>query len=255
MFVATEFADCQFEGCEFTQCEFNNAQFRNCRLQNVTFKSGCSGPIYFEDCQFIGCTFADGTAVQAPVWSFVGCRFDADCRILQAKLGIRGSGNANIVSFEDCTTEGLIASFLTGPWIGIDPAHVDGLERFRADPSRDPAVECLVRLLRPFFPSLVGPSGQHQARPYIRSSAIGRGAFPTGSPGAPALISALKAEGFSDGGRQGHLYAPWSSVVGAFDVQLRREMSAFLRNNGERGPAIERLLTRIRREGDWSLAI
>jgi len=253
MFVATEFTNCQFESCEFTQCEFTDAQFRNCRLKNVAFKSSCSGPIYFEDCEFIGCTFADGVAVQAPIWSFVGCRFDADCQISQAKLAIRGGGHANVASFAGSMTKGPIANLLSGAWIGIDTAHVDGVERVRPDSSSNPVEECLVRLLRPFFPSGVGPAGQHQARPYVRSSAIGRGAFPLGSPGAPDLISALKAEGFTDGGRQDHLYAPWSSVVGVFNVELRNEMSAFLRNR-ESGPATERLMNRIRREGNWPLA-
>ena len=250
MFVATEFANSQFEGCEFTQCDFNDARFRNCRLQNVTFKSSCSGPIYFEDCEFNDCTFADGIADQAPVWSFVGCRFNAKCQISQTRLAIRGGGNPNAASFEGCTTEGPIASLLSGAWIGIDPAHVEGIERVRSDSLGDPVEDCLVRTLKPFFPSRVGPSGQHQARSYIRSSAIGRGAFPPGSPGAPALISALKAEGFTSGGRQGHLYAPWSSVVGAFDVELRNEISIFLRNR-EQGPTIERLLDRIRQDGTW----
>jgi hypothetical protein len=253
MFVATEFANSQLENCRFTQCDFTDAQFRNCRLKNVEFKSGCSGPIYFEDCEFIECTFSDGIAVQAPVWSFVGCHFDADCQISQSKLAILGGGDANAASFEGCMTEGPIESLLAGEWIGIDAAHVDGIERVRPDSSGDPVEECLVRLLRPFFPSRVGPPGQHQARPYIRSSAIGRGAFPPGSPSAPALILALKAEGFTTGGRQGHLYAPWSSVAGALNVELRNEMSTFLRNR-ERGPAIERLLDRIRQDGTWTLA-
>ncbi len=250
IFVATEFANCRLEGCKFTQCDFADARFRNCRLTDVMFISHCVGKIHFEDCEFIGCTFADGSAAKAPIWRFVGCRFDANCRIQQTELAVLGGGNANVASFQDCTTERPGSSLLIGAWVGIDPTHVDGLEQVRPAPSSDPAEEGLVRLLRTFFPSRVGPAGQLQSRPYIRTSAIGRGAFPFGSPGAPALISALKSEGFSDGGRQGHLYAPWSSVVGAFNVELRNEMSAFLRH-GEQGPATQRLLDRIRRDGDW----
>jgi len=159
IFVATEFANCQFEGCEFTQCDFADATFRNCRLTDVTFKSRCLGPVHFENCEFIGCTFADGRAAQAPVWSFVCCRFDANCQIQQTELAILGGGNANVGSFQDCSTERPIVSLFSGEWTGIDSAHVEGLEQVQPDSSSAPEEECLVRLLRTFFPTRVGPAG------------------------------------------------------------------------------------------------
>jgi hypothetical protein len=118
------------------------------------------------------------------------------------------------------------------------------------DPDEDPAERCLARLLRSFFPTHVGEGNRRQARPYIRSSAVGRGSLPAGSPRAKDLIAALEALGFVDGGRRGHLYAPWSPAVGRKAPGLRSEISSYLRD-GSRGPSVEALLDRIRRAGHW----
>jgi hypothetical protein len=106
--------------------------------------------------------------------------------------------------------------------------------------------------LRPFFPSRTGTAGEVQARRYIRESAIGRGKFPPGSPQPKDLLGLLTAEGFTSGGRQGRLYAPWSSIVsaGGDDFRLRTELLAFLRND-RRGPTVERMLKRIRHLTGW----
>jgi hypothetical protein len=128
--------------------------------------------------------------------------------------------------------------------------HDHDLPGAEPHPDKDPAEQCLARLLRTFFPSHVGENSPHQARPYIRTSAVGRGALPPKSPRPVDLISALESLGFVDGGRQGHLYAPWSSVAGRKSARLRGEMSKFLRD-GTRSPAVEALLDRIRRVGNW----
>ena len=119
-------------------------------------------------------------------------------------------------------------------------------------PGRDPAEECLVRVLRAFFPTHVGAGDRHQARGYIRTSAIGRGSYPPGSPGPKDLIAALEAMGFSQRVHRGHLQAPWGRRGGSAPVRLRNEMSAFLRD-GRKGPGVLALLGRVRRGASWQL--
>lgn len=116
---------------------------------------------------------------------------------------------------------------------------------------RDAAEECLTRLLRTFFPSHVGAGSQHQARGYIRVSAIGRGTHPAGSPEARQLIAALEAVGFSRRVHREHLQTPWGSRGGRRYVEIRNELSAYLRD-GTRGPNVRALLDRIRREARWT---
>jgi hypothetical protein len=155
-----------------------------------------------------------------------------------------------VVRFEDCEVNGPVEAFLTGDYLYIDrPYRVSGLQRAGGGSLRDPAVDCLVRLLRPFFPSTV--SGEHQARPYIRTTAIGRGLMPEGAPEPKTLITILKSAGFTDGGREGHLYAPYSSVAGNKSPALRSELSAFLRDRTKRSATVSDLITRIRQNGTW----
>jgi hypothetical protein len=121
-------------------------------------------------------------------------------------------------------------------------------------PQPDPAEVCLTRLLRTFFPSNFGASARHQARGYIRTSAIGRGSYPQGSPGPKGLISALESLGFSQRVHRGHLQAPWGSRGRSRSLRLRNELSAFLRD-GRKGPNVRALLTRIRNEGRWATQV
>jgi hypothetical protein len=155
-----------------------------------------------------------------------------------------------VAVFQDSLTDDSLPALIQGDWAGIMHGAIEGIQQSHQAPARDLAVDCLRRLLRTFFPLRVGAGNQHQVRQYIRISAIGRGAFPTGSPNPAALASILKSEGFTDGGRSDHLYAPWSSVAGATRLELRNEMGAFLRT-GEMGSAIRRMLQRIRDEGSW----
>lgn len=133
-----------------------------------------------------------------------------------------------------------------------DPARGEerrpALEEAQVD---DPAERCLARLLRTFFPAHVGASARHQARGYIRTSAIGRGAYPPGSPDARGMIAALESVGFSRRVHRGHLQAPWGRRGGASAVPLRNELSAFLRD-GTKGPAVRSLIGRLRDQGRWS---
>ena len=114
----------------------------------------------------------------------------------------------------------------------------------------DPAEKCLSRVLLAFFPSHVGAARRHQARGYIRTSAIGRGSYPTGSPRPKELVSALVSMGFSRRSHRGHLQAPWGARSDPGSNRLMNELSSFLRT-GEKGPGVRALLERIRKEGRW----
>lgn len=118
--------------------------------------------------------------------------------------------------------------------------------------SEDHAELCVRAMLKPFFPVRAGTDGQRQARGYIRSSALGRGAMPSGSPSDGDLLSALESLGFSSGGRQAHVYAPWSGVGGASveGVELRNELLAFLAS-GTKSGRVAALLERVREAGNW----
>ena len=146
--------------------------------------------------------------------------------------------------------DGAMDCFLTGDSLYLDRLdQVDGLDRQGAGGVRDPAVDCLVCLLRPFFPSSV--SGEHQARPHIRTTAVSRGVMPEGAPEPKTLIAILKSAGFTDGGRAAHLSAPYSSVAGNKSQGLRSELSAFLRDRTRQSETVRDLLARIREKGNW----
>jgi hypothetical protein len=107
-------------------------------------------------------------------------------------------------------------------------------------------------MLKTFFPFRVGEGEQRQARRYIRSSALGRGVLPAGSPSQAELFQILEAEGFTTGGRAGHIYAPWSSVVGGGDdaIVFRTELMEYMQSKKE-GTTVKRMLERIRRAAKW----
>lgn len=250
MFVRTQFIGCRFNGCRFTQCDFTQASFVNCTFDDVRFEY-CDGPIHFEECERIRNTrFAEARSRELPAWVFSRCHFAGDSRVEQTGLP-RSDLYGPIIALNECTCEGEPNKVLVGPELGQDWRRFTGLRLRTAGPAADPAVECLRQLIRPFFPSRVGAPGTHQARDYIRSSAIGRGVLPDGSPSVTDLTGFLTAEGFTKGGRQGHLYAPWSDVAGATRVGLRSEFSAFLRNQNSRGSTIQQLLDKIRKAAGW----
>lgn len=114
----------------------------------------------------------------------------------------------------------------------------------------DPAELTLLGIISPFFPSHIGEC-DFQRRGYIRSSALGRGRFPAGAPGKQFMKQLLKSEGFSTGGREGHIYAPWSKVNGKKGADLRRDLDRFVRT-GAKSLVVERMLIKIRREARWN---
>ena len=242
---------CTLSGCEFQSCDFTGATFTGSRLAGVSFKY-CDGPILFENCTFEATRFEDMRAKALPALQFIGCTFDDETRIVQGAEVRSGVGYGPVASFEDCEGSSELADMLSGSMIGLDPRRTLGYSVLGAGPSRQPAVECLMAILKPFFPRRAGSDAQLQARPYIRSSAIGRGRLPTGAPTASALIDILFSEGFTDGGREAHVYAPWSPVAGAKDgsVELRTELLAFVRE-GRQGKTVKRLLGRIGRAASW----
>jgi hypothetical protein len=247
-------------GCEFTNCviqdvrlesvDLTQAAFSNCRFERVAFV-GCDGPIRFDGCTFEGCTFESIRTREVPAWVFQDCRFGIGVRIVQSDPALgKGTTLVPVAAFGNCTSTEAPEEVCVGEWLGFDPIRATGLIAEQTAPEPNRAEECLVRLLRPFFPSWAGPGGEIQARPYIRLSAVGRGAMPEGSPTDGDLLAVLAAEGFTPGGRADHLYAPWSSVAGGRKRDLRNEMLAFLRNR-TKGPAIERMLKKVDAAASW----
>jgi hypothetical protein len=249
-FARTQFSGCRFKGCKFTSCDFTEASFVSCTFDGVSFEH-CDGVIRFEDCEDINATqFVEVRTRQLPAWMFTNCHFAQDSRICQANVPCKHQYGP-IAVFDDCTSDEDPSSVLVGPELGQYTRQFDGLRHRTSDAGTDPGIACLRQLLRPFFPSRVGLEGTRQARDYIRSSSLGRGSFPAGSPSPKQLTSFLNAEGFTTGGRQRHLYAPWSDVAGATRVDLRGEFSAFLRDQNAQGATIVALLAKIRESAAW----
>lgn len=248
-FSESRFADCTFENCVFSSCDFTDAVFSNCKFTNVRFEH-CDGPVHFEDCHEItGTRFQEIHSRGLPGWTFTRCRFGHESTIVQQDLPDRTTYGP-IAKFDDCVCDGPLQALLAGPELGIPVSQVQGVGN-EAVTLADEAGECLRRLLSRFFPSRAGVPGALQARDYIRSSSIARGRYPPGSPGPEELTGFLRAEGFTNGGRQAHLYAPWSEVVGHTRDDLRVECARFLRDTGARGPTITRLVDKIRLAGQW----
>jgi hypothetical protein len=249
VFVRTHFASCTFTNCRFTQCDFTEANFSNCTFRQVSFQH-CNGPAYFEDCTFDDVQFEDVLSHELPAWKFARCQFGSACQVVQSILACPDE-YAPVAEFEECTSEGDPLRILVGPVLGQEPKLFTGLVAATAAAAADPAVQCLRQLIRPFFPSRIGAPGTHQARDYIRTSALGRGVFPKGAPSPTELTSFLTAESFTKGGRTGHLYAPWSEVGGTTRPELRGEFSAFLRSSLSQGTTVKRLLDKIRKAAGW----
>lgn len=248
--VGCDFANCEFEGVRLASVDLTRASFANCQFRAVHFV-GCDGPVHFDGCTFDRCTFENIRVREAPGWVFQDCRFMTGSRVVQSEAAAASGTQVPVVAtFTNCTSVEPHQDVCKGEWLGVDPGRVRGLIQERQWPEANPAEECLVRLLRPFFPSWAGPGGEIQARQYIRLSALGRGAMPSGSPSDGELLAILQAEGFSHGGRADHLYAPWSSITGARRRELRNEMAAFLRSRA-RSPAIDRMLRKIDAAATW----
>jgi uncharacterized protein YjbI with pentapeptide repeats len=246
----TEASGCSYTECHFSQCDFSLANFRGCTFDNVVFEF-CDGPIYFEDCRFKSCQFINGHGGAIPVYSFEGCHFDGGNRILQ-KQEVGGGVYGPVASFRESICIEDPPALIGGDFIGIPILPPPGLMVKSKSPIVPPEVSCLRALLSPFFPPRAGTQGDLQARGYIRTSAVGRGLFPSGTPNSPELAGVLFAFGFTDGGRKGHIYAPWSQVVGGGQeaFEFRNELIAFL-FRGEQGPKVKQMLSRLRESGHW----
>ena len=241
---------CTFTGCHLASCDLVGAVFTGARFENVTFEY-CDGPISFDDCTFVDCRFVDGCGPMLPIYRFSGCEFDEGTRIEQNRLA-SPKAFGPIASFADCVVIGDAEEIVLGGMAGYTRLPPEGLVPAEELEGIAPDELCLRALLKPFFPRRAGEGGDLQARRYIRSSAIGRGVFPVGAPAGPDLAEVLSAFGFTDGGRQGHVYAPWSPVVGGGQdaIALRNEILAFL-HSGERGRAVDEMLARIRGLAGW----
>ena len=248
IFSGAEFVGCTLSGISFESCDFSRATFQNCTLSKVTFGE-CDGPIAFEGCHFADCALTNGRSPALPTYAFNDCTF-IDCTIVQTSPALP-TALSPVALFADCRASNS-STLLSGDWSGFSGGTISGLSPTQGPTAGDLAEITLVRLLRPFFPSHAGTAGESQARGYIRSSAIGRGVLPDGAPLTGALTQILLSEGFTTGGRSGHIYAPWSSVAGVTNRALRSELAAFMRNR-EQGAAVKRLLARIRREADWQV--
>ncbi len=243
---ATLFEDCRFEDTVFQDADLSGVIFRSCEFKNVEIIE-CDGPVAFDNCSFEACLFKDARAGSLPALKFAQCRFLRACSVeqntqpSQSVLGIEP-----LCLFNECETLDAPNRLFVGNWTGFFTANVPGLTQQRPPEDRDVAEECTRALLKPFFPSREGEGGHLQVRRYIRSSALGRGMFPPKSPPNADLKRQLEALGFTSGGREAHLYAPWASINGVRqeDLRLRQELLDFM-IRGARGPNVEKLIQRL----------
>ena len=250
LFNEVEIQNCEFAGSGFNECDFSGARFVGCQFVDADF-SGCFGTAVFDSCGFKNCVFTGSRAKREPAWYFIDSRFEG-VRVHQA-LPVMEGAFVKVCIFEDCVVVEPTHTMFDGDALGFDPRRVRGLDPEGTRAKRAPAQQCLRAMLKPFFPSRVGEGRQVQARRYIRSSALGRGLLPAGSPSTKELLQFLEAEGFTSGGRAAHIYAPWSSVVGGGDntVALRNELIDYMQT-GREGPTVRRMLDRIKRSAGWS---
>lgn len=249
------FEGCSFSDCSFDVCDFSSVMFSNCTFEGVAFRE-CEGPITFTGCSFKSCEWVDSKAPDRPVWAFIDSTFDAECRISQSvEVAAGDSLDRDVASFKDCSYVGEPTALIAGPWSRSAGKPLEGIESDAVAKSRPPGELALRSVLRTFFTTWVGAGTFPQPRRYIRSSSLGRGAVPDGMPSNSPLIDILYAEGFTDGGRDGHVYAPWSPVGGRTKVGLDMK-AAFIDYlvNGRRNEHVDRLQRRLEKEAGWQQA-
>lgn len=246
--AGTQFRDCVLENCVFDQCDFSDASFVSCHFRDVTFRN-CDGPMFLSACSLEGTRFENGKCRTLPAVEFDSCSFDADCAVVQDQSVMLGQADYGpAVSFYEWEGAARAPDWMGGAWLGVDPHRIEGYVLQDEVQVGDP-VDIIVRnLLKPFFPRRAGADAQLQARPYIRSSAVGRGRMPKDAPGASDLTDVLLSEGFTNGGREAHVYGPWSSVAGAGAdaITTRNEMIEYL-YKGNAGPRVRRLQDKVRK--------
>ncbi|MEK7993274.1 MAG: pentapeptide repeat-containing protein [Planctomycetota bacterium] len=248
--VESQFTSCNLRRVTLAQCDLTNASFVRCSFDGVAFEH-CDGPIFFEDCLFRQSRFFNARAGRLPAYGFTNCRFEAGCSIHQESLVAPNLFGA-VAEFENSICEDDPGELLGGDVIGMAQVPPRGLQAAGQVSTASADEACLRALLKPFFPRGAGTPDTIQARGYIRASAVGRGVFPEGSPSDRELRSILHAFGFTSGGRQGHIYAPWSSMAGAGPeaFRLRNELVAFVQT-GTQGTSVTQMLDRIRQRGNW----
>jgi hypothetical protein len=222
-----------------------DVSFENCTLTNVEFVD-CDGPIVFEGCELSNVRITNARSKKKPALKFVDCSFNGNKNLLVQEVAAYGDTiYASPVEFENCLTEIETANLIRGEWAAKEDA-LNGISRKNVQLISD-AEACLRRALRAFFPSHIGNGSPVQARRYTRLSALGRGSMPAGAPGQETLKQIFESVGFTTGGRSGHLYAPWSSVVGATQagMDLRTELIEFLLDGTQRSTRVQQMITRI----------
>ncbi len=249
-FDGVEFDDCIFNGCQFNTTSMRGVGFYGCQFDSVRFED-CDGPIIFVGCTFRNTRFRDMKSGESPALEFQDCHFESRSRFDQT-TACGSESMVALATFEECTmTVNSPGEMIGGEWTGLDLKRVSGLTKVQKVVT-PPEVATLRSMLKTFFPSRVGDRGQRQVRPYIRSSALGRGSLPKGAPTGETMFRILEAFGFTDGGRANHLYAPWSSVAGGGpdEIEFRNELNDFLSKDA-RSVRVTQLLERIRRAGTW----
>lgn len=227
-----------------------DVSFENCVITNIELLD-CEGPISFEGCNLNEVKITNTRSKKKPALKFSDCTFIGNKNSLTQDVATYGESDYGPPAvFEECVSDVDIDQLIYGEWSAKENA-ARGISTRSVKTSSD-AEACLRRALRAFFPSHIGDSKALQARRYIRLSALGRGSMPAGAPGQEELQQIFESVGFTTGGRSNHLYAPWSSVVGASKsgMELRTELIDFLRDGTQRGPAVDQMISRL--EGHFS---
>ena len=227
-----------------------DVSFENCAITNVELVN-CEGPIFFEGCDLTEVRIKNTKSKKRPALKFIDCTFSGDKNLFIQDVAAYGeTAYEPPVVFEDCVSDIDVDQLIRGEWSAKEDA-ASGIST-RSVQAMSDAEACLRRALRAFFPSHIGDGSALQARRYTRLSALGRGSMPAGAPGQEALQKIFESVGFTTGGRPDHLYAPWSSVVGASQasMELRTELLDFLRDGTKRGPAVGQMISRL--EGYFS---
>ncbi len=248
-------SDFLLDGNRFVNSSISNVRLQGVSLPDVSFENcsltsvelvDCEGPITFDGCELSDVRIKNTRSKRKPALKFVDSTFNGDNNSLIQEIAAYGETTyGSPVVFENCFCDVDVAELIGGAWSAKEDA-LNGISR-RSVQTVSAAEACLRRALRAFFPSHIGDGSSLQARRYTRLSALGRGSMPAGAPGQETLKQIFESVGFTTGGRSDHLYAPWSSVVGATHagMELRTELLDFLRDRTRRGPSVQHMLSKL----------
>lgn len=247
-FVEAEFRSSSFKDCSLSQSDFTRSVFENCEFQDVEIKF-CDGPITFDNCTFANTRF-ENVRQAIPGYNFVDCEFGEGCSIVQTEPSIKNDFGA-IASFEGCVTHSDIDDFIEGDVTGLQKVTLSGLVK-EEESEVSKTDKCLRSLLKRFFERWAGESERRQARDYIRTSSLGRGVWPDGSPTKTQLEKILLSMDFIRGGRSGHIWAPWSQLAGggAREREIRTQLLLYLQNS-EESQYVKELKEKIQDNARW----